>query len=217
MTSREKALTLRKLGYAYSYISKETGFSKSTLSYYLRDVPYKPNAETIKSIGSARAQSGKTKARTKQQTYIEAKRKAKKDIGRLSHRDLFMLGLGVYIGEGSKTQDIIRVVNTDFRVVNLFINWLSSMGFSKHNFAIRIHLYPDTDKHTAEQFWSQKTGLPLSQFQKVCIDTRANKDRKRNMKHPYGTAHVTVRSHGKMVLGVAFARRIGAWMEEVLK
>jgi hypothetical protein len=216
MTPREKAIKLRTLGYAYSYISAQTGLSKSTLSYHLREVPYTPNSATIKSVGNARAESGRTKARQKKESFAEAKRVAKFDIGRVSNRDLFMLGLGLYIGEGSKTQDIIRVVNTDYRVINIFIRWLCSMGFTTKNFTVRIHLYPESNIREAQSFWSMKTGLPQGQFQKSCIDRRALKDRKRSGKHTHGTAHVTVRSNGNKSLGVTFSRRIGAWMEEVL-
>lgn len=187
------------------------------LSYYLHGIPYTPNKETVKSIGKARAQAGFTKARIKQKSFSDARKLAKSDIGIFTQRDLFMLGLGLYIGEGSKTQDIIRVVNTDYRVVNLFIRWLCTMGYTIKNFTIRVHLYPDSNITDAESFWSTKTGLPLSQFQKVYIDQRVNKDRKRNAKHIHGTAHVTVRSNGKKLLGVLFSRRIGAWMEEVLR
>lgn len=217
MTLREKALKLRKLGYSYTHISKVTGLAKSTLSYQLHDVPYKPNVETLQSIKRGRTKSAHTKAEAKNKSFVVAKQIAKEDIGRITQRDLFMLGLGVYIGEGSKTQDIIRLVNTDHRVIKLFIQWLCSMGYSYKNFTIRLHLYPDSNIHEANLFWSVKTKIPLSQFQKECIDVRMNKDRKRNGKHPYGTAHVTVRSNGKKEHGVEFSRKIGAWMEEVLK
>lgn len=217
MKPKEKALQLRKAGYSYSYISAKTGLSKSTLSYQLASVPYKPNKETIAAIGAARAQSGFAKANAKQQSLTDAKKLAKKDIGILTKRDLFMLGLGVYIGEGSKTQDIIRIVNSDYRVIKLFIKWLCSLGFTQKNFSIRIHLYPDSDVKEAEAYWTKVTSLPPEQFQKACIDRRVNKDRKRSGTHVHGTAHVTVCSNGVKALGVIFSRRIGAWMKEVLE
>ncbi len=217
MSIKEKAIQLRKVGYSYSYISRETGLSKSTLSYHLHGIPYTPNSETVKVLGNARIKSGMTKAKSKEESFIKAKKQAKSDIGKMTRRDLFMLGLGVYIGEGSKTHDIIRVVNTDYHVINLFIEWLCVLGFARTNFVIRIHLYPDSNIKQSELFWSIKTGLPPKQFQKACIDRRVNKDRRRNAKHPHGTAHVTVRSNGEKSLGVAFSRQIGAWMEEVLK
>lgn len=217
MTSKEKALALRKLGYSYAHISNKTGLSKSTLSYHLKNVAYKPNKETSRRINNARMHAARTKAQKKIDSYVLAKTGAKRDIGRISKRDLFMLGLGIYIGEGSKTQDIIRVVNTDYRVINVFIKWLCAMGFARENFSIRLHLYPDSDIEKARIYWASKTSLSLAQFQRPCIDTRMDKDRKRSGKHVYGTAHVTVRSNGKKELGVIFARRIGAWMEEVLR
>lgn len=217
MTVRDTAIKLRKLGYSYTYISNKTGLAKSTLSYHLSQIHYKPNKITVESIGRARAQSGLTKARAKKQSYIDAKKLAKSDVGRISKRDLFMLGLGVYIGEGSKTHDIIRVVNTDYRVINLFINWLCSVGYTKENFFIRLHLYPDSDVVAAETFWKSKTGLPHDKFQKVCIDRRVIKDKKKSGKYIHGTAHVTVHAYGQKTLGVAFSRRIGAWMKEVLE
>lgn len=121
MKPHEKALKLRKEGYPYSYISRETGLSKSTLSYHLRDVAFIPNKETVSKIGSARARALETKARQKKNSILDAKEVAHRDIGHLTKRDIFMLGLGVYIGEGSKTQDLIRVVNSDYRVINVFI------------------------------------------------------------------------------------------------
>lgn len=217
MKPYEKALKLRKEGYTYSHISVETGLSKSTLSYHLSGIPYVPNKETVLKIGNARARASETKAGQKRNSILAAKEVAHRDIGHLTKRDLFMLGLGVYIGEGSKTQDLIRIVNSDYRVINIFVRWLNMFGFTKKNFTIRIHLYPDSHIQDAELFWMTKTGFSQQQFQKPCIDTRVNKDRKRSGKHTHGTAHVTIRSNGNKAFGVAFSRRIGAWMEEVLE
>jgi hypothetical protein len=217
MTPKKQALKLREKGYSYTYIQEKTKLSKSTLSHLLREVSYTPNSFTRKTIGMARAKSGESKAATKRRSVTAAKDKARVDIGRLSKRDIFMLGIGLYIGEGSKTQNIIRLVNGDVRVINLFITWLASFGYPKSNLVIRIHLYPDSNVAEAESYWALKTGLPPGQFQKAYIDTRGHKDRKRSGTHPHGTAHVTVRSLGDKRFGVGFSRLIGAWMEEVLE
>jgi hypothetical protein len=217
MSPKKQAIKLREEGYSYTYIQTKTKLSKSTLSYLLRDVPYAPNAHTIKTTSLAQVKSGLSKANAKRQSITEAKMRAGKDIQELTKRDIFMLGIGLYIGEGSKTQNIIRLVNTDARVINLFIRWLASLGYAKHGLAIRIHLYPDSNVAEAESYWAQKTGLLPNQFQKACIDARAQKDRKRSGTHSYGTAHLTVRSGGDKKFGVDFSRLIGAWMEKVLE
>lgn len=217
MIPKKQALKLRQEGYSYTYIQAKTKLSKSTLSYLLKDVPYQPNAFTQKTIGNARAKSGASKANTKLKSIVEARKKAVTDISTLSKRDLFMLGIGLYIGEGSKTQSIIRVVNSDVRVINLFIKWLTSFDYPKKNLSIRLHLYPDSNVAEAESYWALKTSLHPSQFQKACIDRRSQKNRKRSGTHLYGTAHVTVRSSGDKRFGVGFSRLIGAWMEKVLE
>ncbi len=217
MNPKQQAIELRKKGYSYTYISEQTKLSKSTLSHLLRSVPYVPNAITKKTMGLARVKSGVYKANAKRQSIDIARERAVQDIGVLNKRDLFLLGLGLYIGEGSKTQNIVRVVNADPRVICLFIKWLTSLGYDKRNLAIRIHLYPDSDIVAAEAYWAKQTSLRSTQFQKACIDRRAHKDRKRSGIHAYGTAHLTVRSGGDKEYGVAFSRLIGAWMEKVLE
>ncbi len=217
MSPKKLALKLREDGYSYSYIQAKTKLSKSTLSYLLRAVPYKPNLFTEKTIGKARTQSSMSKAKAKLESVEAARDKASNDIGILTKRDLFMLGIGLYIGEGSKTQGTIRVVNGDVRVINLFIKWLTSFDYPKSNLSIRIHLYLDSNVTEAESYWAEKTGLQPSQFQRAYIDKRVHKDRKRSGTHLYGTAHVTVRSFSDKRFGVEFSRLIGAWMEEVLE
>jgi DNA-binding transcriptional ArsR family regulator len=217
MNARELALRLRSQGYSYGHISVKTGLSKSTLSYHLSKVPYTPNALTLKKIGKARSSAGVKKAQMKLDSLNHARTQAKKDIGTLSKRDVFMLGLGIYIGEGSKTHDIVRLVNSDFRVINQFIYWIKAIGLGPEHIAIRLHLYPDSDVKKAEDFWSKKLSIPKKQFQKPCVDMRQGKSRKKTSIHEFGTAHVTVRSNGKKEYGVALSRRIGAWMQEVLE
>ena len=217
MNQKELAIKLRREGYSYGYIVSIVGLSKSTLSHHLSSIKYIPNKETVRAIGLARAESAKTKAKQKRDSINSAKEEALLEMGEVSSRDLFMLGVGIYIGEGSKTQEIVRVVNADHRVISLFIKWLKLQGLKSKNIAIRLHLYPDTNIGRAEAFWSKKTGLPESCFQKPCIDYRAKKDRRRSGLHKNGTAHVTVRAGGEKKFGVHLSRKISAWMEEVLE
>jgi len=143
---REKAFDLRKQGYSYTYISEQTGVQKSTLSDWLHNVEYHPNQETINKIGRARAASGRVKHLQKLRTIEEARQIAVSDIGELNKRDLFMLGVGLYIGEGSKTSNIIRVINSNPKIIKLAIKWFRDIcGLSDENFSLRIHMYPDND------------------------------------------------------------------------
>ncbi len=214
---REKALALRRAGYSYSYIASQTNLSKSTLSGWLAHVPYTPNKETISVIGKARAASGRKKAQIKLDSILLANREAIDEIVSVNKRDLFMFGLGLYLGEGSKTHDIVRITNSDPQVLHLAIIWFQSLGVPKENFVIRLHLYPDSNIEESLQFWSLATGLEKEQFKKPHVDLRTNKKANKLGKLPYGTAHLGVKAIGDQKLGSFLARKIQAWTTEVAK
>ncbi|PCI30267.1 hypothetical protein COB55_00610 [Candidatus Wolfebacteria bacterium] len=214
-TTRNKVLSMRKEGYSYTDISKVTGVARGTLSDWLCDMEYTPNKEVVKRIGKARVMAAEAQRQKKLSSLQEAERRARVDIGNLSERDLFLLGIGVYIGEGAKSQDSIRVINANPEVINLAIRWLkNSCGLSTKNLKLAIHIYPDNNMQTCLQFWAQSTGIPKSQFGKTQIDKRKKKNIKRG-KLPFGTAHLLVKSCGNPDFGVTLSRRIHGWMKTV--
>ncbi len=120
---RKEALRLRRSGHSYTDISSRTGVSKSTLSDWLSSVPYAPNNETIKRIGGAIAAANAKKTLIRQKKTQKIKEDAYQEIGRISKRDLFLFGLGLYLGEGGKTHDIVRVTNSDPMVIRAAVAW----------------------------------------------------------------------------------------------
>lgn len=51
---KEKAVSLRKRGYSYSLIKKYVPVSKSTLTEWLKNIPYTENQEVVNRIRGAR-------------------------------------------------------------------------------------------------------------------------------------------------------------------
>ncbi len=212
------AIKLRKDGYSYTYIQKKIGVSKSTLSDWLSGLPYKHNQETIKVINRARLMANETRRAKKIKSIKNAGELAVKDIGKFTKRDLFMFGIGLYTGEGSKTDGLIRVVNSDPKIIKSFIRWFKKiMGLQNINFSIRIHSYPDNNQEDVIVFWMKETGLPRCTFQKTHIDVRTGKKRKSFGKLPYGTAHLTIKKVGSIGGGSFLLRRILAWISTVHK
>ena len=217
-TIREQAFALRKQGYSYTYIGEKTAISKGTLSAWLSSVPYTPNNEMLLKMGKARTASGLAKNKQKLRSFAEAVTQARKDIGALSSRDVFMLGVGLYIGEGAKTHDIIRVINSDPKVIRFAVKWFRDVCDLKQvNFRLRLHLYPDSDEAKSVAFWSKSTSIAPIYFQKTYVDIRKDKKSFNRRKLPFGTAHLSIRSHGRKEFGVFLARRINGWIDEVLK
>lgn len=213
---KEKAIKLRKEGYSYTYIMKHVSVSKSTLSDWLYNIPFAPNKHTQETIGNARIASGLYRNKLKRQSVDEAKEEAYKNITELSERDISMLGLGLYIGEGSKTDGITRIINSDPKIIKMVLRWFHiQFGIKNENLRVRLHIYPDVDAGEAIQFWSKTLSIDKKCFSKPTVDSRTNKKASHAGKLPYGTAHVTVKGLGNKKLGMYLHRYIMALMDRV--
>lgn len=212
---RAKATILRRKGWSYVMIAQKLHVAKSTLSHWLREVPYMPNATVRRRIHEGPARSAMLRHDMKMFNIADVKRRAAGELGKISKRDLWMLGLGLYLGEGGKLYELVRLINSDPDIIRLAMKWFhDTCGIPLKHFTISIHLYPDVSERQAMQFWSKVTGIPLSQFGKTQMDLRLNKSGKKKRKLPFGTAHIGIRSLGKPEFGVRLHRRIIGWVEE---
>lgn len=215
---KKQAIKMRKNGCSYGIINAKLKIPKGTLSYWLSDVSYKPNAQTLQRIRVGRAKTSASRKNAKKESIKNAKRIAIKDIGTLSERDLFMLGLGLYIGEGTKSVNV-AIINSDVRVIRFAVYWFTTcFDLTIDSLKLAIYLYPDNNERECLDYWAKATGIPKKQFTKTQIDKRENKKMAKRGKLRYGTARLTVVSNGKKSFGsMAFLRRrIIAQMDEVL-
>lgn len=212
---KEKAINYRKQGYSYGMILERLELSKSTLSDWLKEVPYKPNEKAIKRIGLARMKSAQSKHNQKIVNIRTAKKLAKRELGKLTKRDLWFLGIGLYWGEGDKSSNEgISVVNSDPETIKTTIKWFREIcGLTTKNFAPIIHAYPDNNITEEINYWSKLTGIPKEQFNKTQIDRRLNKSKMKKRKLPHGTLRLVIKSNGKKEFGVFLHRRIMGWIE----
>ncbi|OGM92782.1 hypothetical protein A2333_01560 [Candidatus Wolfebacteria bacterium RIFOXYB2_FULL_49_7] len=211
---KKQVFALRDKGYSYNLISQKLGVSKGTLSAWFKDVPFTPNKLVLQRIKAGPLKSGQVRHAAKLNATLTIKEAAKKEIGTLSKRDLQMVGLGLYLGEGSKLYETIRIINSDPKTVKLAVLWLKEIcGLDNANITVAVHLYPDNDIKKCLSFWSKQLAIPLSQFRKTQIDTRSNKSAIKKHKLPYGTAHISVISKGNPEHGVALHRKIIGWLE----
>ena len=139
------------------------------------------------------------------------------EIGNINERDLWLLGIGIYLGEGCKSNEAIRIVNSDPDIIKIAIKWFREIcGLEIKNFRPYIHLYPDNNLEESLTYWSQITGVPKHQFGKISIDKRTNKSTKKSSKLPYGTIHLHINSLGNKEHGRKLYRRIAGWIYSVI-
>lgn len=214
---RSQAEALRKRGYSYALIQQKLGVARSTMSYWFKDMPYTPNQEVLNRMKVGPERNGQKRHAERLAEVESLKQFGEKEIGKLSKRDLFMLGLGFYIGEGAKTTEAIRIVNSDPAAVRLAISWLkNAVGLEDENITLSLHLYPDNDIQASKDYWQKITGLPSESLRWVSIDRRENKQKDHRGRLPFGTAHITVRANGDREKGVRLFRRMSGWMSGVL-
>ena len=212
---KKRALKLRKQGWSYNIIAGRLDVNKSTLSGWLKDAPYQPNATVLRRIKAGPRKSGERRRAQRINLTREAHRLANDEIGNFSSRDLLMLGIGLYIGEGVKCNEQTRFVNADPNVVRAAMQWFREICLvPDDHFRMTLHIYPDTSEPKAKNYWSKLTGIPKTQFCKTFVDLRPTKKINKG-KLPFGTAHITVYACGKMEFGVALHRKITGWSSAV--
>lgn len=208
---------MRDSGFSYNMISLRLDISKSTLSNWFKDRPFTPNQTVIKRIKYGPMKSAEIRHNRRVKEIEDLRAAGMHEIGIIAKRDLWLLGIGLYIGEGAKTHETIRVINADPSVIRLAIKWFKEIcDLTTHNITIAIHLYPDNDIKQSLRFWSRTTQIPIRNFGKTQIDRRKNKSKLKKRKLPYGTAHVTIVSRNDPTKGVRLHRRISGWIAGVL-
>ena len=213
---RQRAIALRRNGWSYNVISQKLGMGKSTLSDWLREIPYEPNAAVQKRIGRGPAKAAASKQKARSFEIDRLRQEGIGDIGKISDRDLLFLGIGLYMGEGSKSHEYVRLVNSDPKIIRLSLHWFRTVcHVPDQNFSLALHLYPDISTREALSYWIRVTGLRREQFEKIQVVHRQNKTAKKRGHLPYGTAHLKVWGRGDRRFGVTLHRRIMGWIGAV--
>ena len=220
--SREKAINLRRQGLSYSEILKQIPVAKSTLSLWLRSVNLSKRQEqrlTEKKLASMRR--GAIAKRNQRITLTrEIQCEAIKQIGDISKRELFLIGVALYWAEGSKEKEGrpgsgVQFSNSDPKMLKLFIEWLTEIcGVEKEDisFGIYIHENSKNNLDTVKKYWSEKLNFPLSHFPYAYFKKNKIKTNRKNIGDSYfGLLKLKVRKSSTL------NRKIAGWIKGVVK
>ena len=188
---REKAIGLRKQGMSYSQIKKILKIHKSTLSMWLRKFPLsKERIRELRDKSEIRIEKFReTMRRKKEQRLGLCYTEQKKLLLPMDKRDIFIAGLFLYWGEGTKSHIAeLAMANTDPSIIKFFIKWLSQcFDISKETLKVQLHLYQDMDVEKELFFWARTLCLSTQQFIKPYIKQSFLKD----INHKGGFGHGT--------------------------
>lgn len=211
-----KARELREKGKSIKEIKRNLNVSLSSVSIWVRDIKLNKkqlenlylNKKTGNLKGSIIAAQNKIKKR--ELITQELKEEGLKEIGTLTDRERFLVGVSIYAGEGGKTDRDISFVNSDPKLIKFMMNWFSDFcGVPRNKFRGSLYIHDDLNEEKVKKFWSKLTKIPLSQFTKSYI-AENNKKRLRNKKHENGIFRIKVSNAN-------LHRKIMGWVDGIFK
>ena len=189
--------------------------SQSTLSLWLRDVPLTEEQQRALDLRTPAAATRRARAirASATQRRLQTRAEARAQITNLSESELFAAGVVAYWAEGAKnkpwrTGQSVKFMNSDPRLIELFLAWLRLAGVSPDRLIFRLHIHQSADATDALQFWSKVVGAPQSQFGNTTIKTHNPKTVRKNVGAEYhGCLVVYVRNSAALNL------QIEGWFE----
>jgi hypothetical protein len=217
---KNKAVALRKEGNTYSEIMRVIPVAKSTLSEWLREVGMVKEVKQVftekRRLASLKGGQAKRKQRIERSNIIF--NKAEKEIGKLTKREIWLLGIALYWAEGSKEKEGrhgsgVIFVNSDSEMIVLFLRWLFEVWhISKKEISCEIYIHDSYRNEVArfQKYWSEKTGLPLSYFDTVYYKRNKINTKRKNVGDLYnGQLRV------KVCRSSSLLRQITGWVRGI--
>ncbi|MFF4170906.1 hypothetical protein [Streptomyces sp. NPDC001744] len=213
---RARARELRLEGWTYDRIQVEPGCSKSSISLWVRDLPKPERKRTPEEASEIARRGWAATLRRREEEREAAKRTAAEEIGALSERELFLLGVGLYWAEGAKDKPYARrervvFVNSDPGMIRVFIAWLDLLGVEPERRRHYVMIHETADATGAERYWGALIGVDPSTFNKATIKRHNPRTNRKNVDIGY---------HGCLVVrildGADLYRRVEGWWKGIV-
>ncbi|MFH9493246.1 hypothetical protein ACH4LZ_28145 [Streptomyces halstedii] len=209
---RAKARELRRRGLTYDAIQVELGCSKSSISLWVRDLPKPERSRTA--VEQARLAGRKRwdhELALRDTERQRTKAVAKKEIGAMSDRDLFLVGTALYWSEGTKDKpydrrESVTFINSDPGMVEVYLAWLALLGFPREQLRYRLMIHETADAESAMSYWAELIGIDVSTFQKTTLKKHNPKTVRKNVGSGYRGCLVI-----RVPQGAELYRRIEGW------
>src|SRR3989339_2197361 len=194
---KEKARVLRKKGYSINQIVREAGFSKASVSLWVRDIVL--TKEQKKNLSERGRSVESIEKRRINRLFNENKKRqviideAKKDFTNISLEQLKLIGIILYLGEGGKTsRGMVRLANSDPDVIKIMMRFFREVcKVPETKFRGSIHTFVHADVNKSEEYWSKISGIPRHQLYRTYVKQSSASLFKRNTL-PFGTFDIYV-------------------------
>ena len=178
-------------------IAKKIGVAKSSVSIWVRNIEL--NLDQIEALSKKvssikvvekRRQTRLKNEKGKRQIILD---KAEKQIGKISQKELWLMGIMLYWAEGGKTQrGLVRFSNGDPEMIKIMMAFFRRVcNVSEEKFRGYIHIHPHLDHKKAEKYWSSIADIPLKKFFKTYRKTNISSKNKKDTL-PFGVFDIYI-------------------------
>ena len=207
---KELAIKMRLKGKSYGEIHKKFGIPKSTLSGWLSDVVLLKKARA-RIWQRTQAKGFRALIRRNKNQTVEAKRRMRhlrlagqKAVGKITLRDLFIMGVALYWAEGYKrpvrrrgrevTHHVVSLTNSDPVLVKIFLRFLRQWcKVPKEKIKASVRVFPRQSMEKLQYYWERQTGLGRKNFFAPLRTISISSRRKRPFNRlPYGVVQIRV-------------------------
>lgn len=197
LVEKTEARELRQQGYSLNEIKTLLNVSKSSVSFWVRDIQLNDDQKK-RLTGKGLLISAVEKRRFTRLAGEQIKREsvineAMGEIGKISDRELWLVGIMLYWAEGrKKNRGVVQFTNSDPEMIKLMMVFFRKIcKVQKNKFRGQIPIHPHLDYKKAEKYWSTISGISIEKFYKTYRNiNRASTNKKDTL--PYGTFDICV-------------------------
>lgn len=207
---KETAIKLRKEGRSYSEILKVVPVAKSTLSLWLRDVGLSKSQKqslTDKKLVAAK-RGGLVRRQMRENITEKIYSKALCDVGMLTRRETWLVGVALYWAEGTKEKEYrhgtgLAFTNSDPYMIEFFLRWLREFcSVDEERIYFEIYLHETSKSRIPEivNYWSQRIQVSEERLRRIYFKKNKIITNRKNVGEVYwGTVKIKVRESSSLV------------------
>jgi len=216
--SKEKieAIVLRENGESIKSIAKKLHVSVGSASVWCKDVLLTEKQLRILEKNAhdpnygKRLQNSQNQKKQKELKIKNLLQLGESEIGEITKRELFLVGVALYWAEGFKKDTQVGFANSNAEMINLYLRWLYECCDVKMEDLIARITVNVSHKNRSDEiqcFWSKSTGIPLENFRKPFYQQFKWKKVYENPNEYYGVLRIKVRR------STDFLRKIHGWIK----
>ena len=202
--SKEKlrARDLRQKGESIKEIAKILKVSPGSVSVWCRDIELTPSQVKILQKRMLDVNYGNRLRyirRIKEslnEKIIKLKKEGINEIGKLSEREIFLIGIALYWAEGFKKDHQMGFATSDIKMAKFFLHWLNkAFKITSKDLILRVtaNISYKNNVDSLEKYWSNELNIIQNQFSKPFFQKTVWKKEYENKDEYHGIIRIKVR------------------------